>query len=327
MSLCLLLSCEKKKQDSEAPVAREKEYLSFDVDGEIRNKWVVLYQVDEYDAKGNPVLDQYFNSYLKKWQVERYSYEYDSQGNAIKKLFEDGSIWWECKYDQYGNQIYNHDAVEQTESWKEYDSAGNLVHEKEIRDSDYKALDNYIYERWLTYDEKGNCISSCRERSPLREESNVSYYIEESKSEYDNDGRIVLTTYTSGNFAGYSYHYEYNEFGDELLFTEAVNGYITSQNQYEYEYYDDHIVKKKTTLIWDSNKKEYSSDVFYYELNEDRQIIHQQYGVVDDYFGYDSSGNMSYYRDAKGNEMWASYIYWDNGNVKKKNQYKLPEYE
>ena len=101
------------------------------------------------------------------------------------------------EYDSNGNVIHNKDS-DGSEYWREYDSNGNMIHYK----------DSYGYEYWMEYDSNGNEIHY----------KNSDGY--EEWKEYDSNGNEIH--YKKSN--GYEYWMEYDSNGNEIHFKDS-NGY------------------------------------------------------------------------------------------------------
>jgi YD repeat-containing protein len=91
----------------------------------------------EYDTNGNEIHFKNSDGY-EYWQ------EYDNTNHMIRYRNTDGVERW---YDEKGDVRESGPTQENTKHIKEYDAAGNLIHER-----------NYFFEYWREIDEKNNLI-------------------------------------------------------------------------------------------------------------------------------------------------------------------------
>ncbi len=111
--------------------------------------------------------------------------EYDSNGNVIKDIFEDGD-WYSYEYDIHGNCIKKNNFKDHWIEW-EYDEHGNQIKQEDF---------NRNWTKW-EYDSQHNKI---------KEEKSNGYWI---KLQYDHNNNLI----SEQNLFGEWYTYQYNQYG------------------------------------------------------------------------------------------------------------------
>lgn len=163
----------------------KKTYLEVTSNGEKLNKWLTLGAIERHDLNGN--LIYYFDDgLLEEWR------EFDSHNNIIKlKDSDENEIISTNDYNDDGRLIHSEKTENgnyESETWIEYDSSGNKIHEK----------DSNNYETWFDYDSAGLCIHS-------KDSNGVETWMEYGS----NDKRLH-----SKNSKNFERFWEYDEFGN-----------------------------------------------------------------------------------------------------------------
>lgn len=244
---------------------KDKVYMEIEIDGDTVGKWVSIYSVDEYDAKGR-LLRKNHRYYINE-------YKYYGDGNKpiyIETIEGDYSYKDLYEYDKHGNMIYKKEHPgrhDECEYWYEYDKYGNVIYIKENSRGERIHIYEYKYD-------SNNKITYGKKLGDGYHEGVEYHYELRFWYEYDKNGNKIHEWDSVGNESWY----EYNENGNVIyskLKTKAYDGsYEYSQNRYEYDENGNITLERANETIY-VHKLEYYEDgetlrkdtCYYYEKN------------------------------------------------------------
>lgn len=180
----------------------------------------------EYDDKGNVIKESTYSAGGHQSISDDYSYtyKYDSNGNiTYKKSIRRND------YDS-GFDPESH-GTSTNETWFEYDSNNNLLHEKS-KDSSNN------YEKWYEYDSNNNLI---------HEKSKENYNTSEEWYEYDSNNNLIHKKSKNNDGDTSEKWYEYDSNNNLIHEKSKRNDYI-EEKWYMYALYSDGKIKYKITL-------------------------------------------------------------------------------
>ena len=164
----------------------------------------------EYDSNGYLVKEVYDNQF-----GDTYIYEYDDLGNMTAKLC------YANVSEMVGNTLYIGNELEcKTRHYYEYDKHNNLIQENIWSLQSGDSSITYTNE----YDSNGRLVK--QSSSSSNGDVTTLEYV------YDGKGNLISEIKT-GSADSYEYHYEYDEFGNVIIFENVNTGFI---KRYTYGY-------------------------------------------------------------------------------------------
>lgn len=234
-----------KRSDSDVSVSGMKKSSEYSGTGELLGSLEFTYNdngkmssVTAYDSQGNqngyveityneqgqPLRGYYTDEFGAVGSIE---YEYDTSGNKLKEITDNGQMYW-YQYDSQGNQIrqvsYREGGPVGSASTQRYDSQGKLVREEQYG-SDGQLEWYFTYE----YDEYGNEV---KQDWYFPDGTLNVYYL----YEYDTDGKCTqYSQYYGDGQMIQSYTYQYDADGTYTGYEEYdSNGNLHGTMIYEY---------------------------------------------------------------------------------------------
>ncbi len=168
-----------------------------------------------YDGQGNVTHETYTTAYGEEYMY--YSHEYNEHGDVVwtekNDVFFAGKMTftYAYEYDQNGNMI-KRESGGVTDTW-EYDELG-----REIRYERHEKT-GYYYIRTTKYDEYGNYAEQTTEKPLFMSSANVEYTIGTYEREYHDCGEILWEKYYEDDYLMRTTNYDdftvyYNPYGE-----------------------------------------------------------------------------------------------------------------
>ncbi|MCR5605390.1 MAG: hypothetical protein K6F69_01040, partial [Treponema sp.] len=215
---------------------------------------------------------------------------YDESGRLTKlQQLDNDKIYEESyEYDTKGNIIHEKENTG-FEIWNSYDDENHLIYSK----------DNKNVETWYEYDaKKKNLLHK------LDSQNNQTWY------EYDFFDNLIHIKESSGN----KYWYKYDEAGHK------ISAYCNSGVESTYEY------DKKGFLVYEKEEGNDGKKLneWWYAYTKEGKLSKRMINryIPTDLYEYDKNGNLIYEKNFNDYEILCEIDYWDNGKIKEKRVFK-----